>query len=307
MLIGRRDALRLSGAAVLGALGSAATAGALVQADLVGDRNRMWEELDPYVPDASPRRTRGPVEWLRFRSPFRPDVDTNVLVMTPPGTDLAAPRGLPVCLVLHGRGARAHDAFLMRIPGFLADAVAAGVPPFAAVAVDGGTTYWHPRRGSDTQGLLTDDVLPRLAARGYASGPTDRFAVIGWSMGGYGALLLGQTVGVQRCAAVGALSPALWATYAATRDLTFDDEADFARHDVVAGAHRLAGIRVRVDCALGEVYLPVVRDLVAAIHPRPEGGYQPGSHNRRYWRRQLPHHLRLVGESLGGRGMPRRG
>ncbi|WP_088320984.1 alpha/beta hydrolase-fold protein [Kineosporia sp. R_H_3] len=306
MRVGRRDALRLAGAAGLGLLGTAGSAAALVQADVLPGRNRRWEDLDPLVPDLSPTHPRGPVEWLRFRSRFRPDVDTNVLVMTPPGTDLAAPAGLPVCFVLHGRGARAHDAFLMRTPGFLADAVAAGVPPFAAVAVDGGSGYWHPRAdGTDTMAVLLDDVLPRMAAKGYAAGPDDPFAVVGWSMGGYGALLVGQTVGAPRCAAVGAMSPAIWRTYAATRDLTFDDEADFARHDVVAGAHRLAGVAVRVDCALGEVYLPAVRDLVAAIDPAPEGGFWPGSHNRRFWRRQMPHHLALVGRALGGPGNAR--
>lgn len=300
-MIRRRDALRLAGAAGLGLLGSAASAASLVQADVVHGRTRMWERVDSLLPDRRPALAGGPVEQLRFRSRFRPDVDTDVLVMTPPGTDLAAPGALPVCLVLHGRGARARDAVLLRIPGFLADAVAAGVPPFAAVAVDGGSGYWHPRAdGTDTMALLLDDVLPRLSAKGYAAGPTDPFAVVGWSMGGYGALLLGETVGAPRCAAAGAMSPAIWRRYEDTRPGAFDDAADFARHDVVAGAGRLAGIAVRLDCALGDAFLPAVRHLVAAMDPPPRGGFEPGSHNRRFWRRQFPKHLTLAGRALGG-------
>lgn len=298
--IGRRGALRLGAAAGLGLLGSAGASAALVQNGTLPGRLPMWEAVDSAVPDLSPRSARGPVETFAFRSRHRPGIDTEVLVMTPPGTDLAAPRGLPVCLVLHGRGGRAHDSFLMRVPGFLADVVAAGAPPFAAVAVDGGTTYWHGRAdGTDTQAVLTDDVLPRLAAKGYACGPADRVAAVGWSMGGYGALLLGQTLGADRVAAVGAMSPAIWHRFADTRPGAFDDAADFAAHDVFTGRDRLAGIAVRVDCSLGEIFLPAARDFVHGMRPRPAGGFQPGIHNRRYWRRRMPDHLALAGAALG--------
>ena len=297
--IGRRGALRLGAAAGLGLLGSAGAAATLVQNGVVPGRLPMWEAVDGAVPDLSPRSARGPVETFAFRSRFRRETDTNVLVMTPPGTDLTAP-GLPVCLVLHGRGGEAHDAFRMRIPGFLADVVAAGAPPFAAVAVDGGTYYWHARRdGIDTQRVLTDDVLPRLADKGYACGPGDRIATLGWSMGGFGALLLGQTLGPDRVAAVGAMSPAIWHRFEDTRPGAFDDAADFAAHDVFTRRDRMAGIAVRVDCSLGEVFLPAARDYVHGMTPRPSGGFQPGIHNRRYWRRRMPDHLALAGAALG--------
>ena len=297
--IGRRGALRLGAAAGLGLLGSAAAGATLVQNGALPGRLPMWEGVDGAVPDLSPRSARGPVETFAFRSRFRTDVDTGVMVMPQPGTDLAATGGLSVCLVLHGRGGRAHDSFLMRVPGFLADAVADGTPPFAAVAVDGGSSYWHARAdGSDTRRVLTDDVLPRLADRGYACGPGDRVSVVGWSMGGYGALLLGQTLGAGRVASVGAMSPAIWHRFADVRPGAFDDAADFAAHDVFAGRPRLAGIDVRVDCSLGEVFLTAAHDLVTGMDPRPAGGFQPGIHNRRYWRRRMPAHLALAGRAL---------
>jgi enterochelin esterase-like enzyme len=299
--LGRRDALRLGAAAGLGLLGSAGAGAALVQNDVLPGRLAMWKAVDGLVPDLSPQRARGPVETFAVRSRHRPGVDTEVLVVTPPGTDLTVPAGLPVCLLLHGRGGQASDAFEMRVPGFLADVVAAGTPPFAVVAVDGGTSYWHARAdGTDTQAVLTDDVLPRLAAKGYACGPQDRVAVVGWSMGGYGALLLGQTLGARRVAAVGAMSPAIWHRFPDTRPGAFDDAADFAAHDVFTGRDRLAGIPVRVDCSLGEIFLPAARDLVHDMDPRPSGGFQPGIHDRRYWRRRMPEHLAFAGRALGG-------
>jgi pimeloyl-ACP methyl ester carboxylesterase len=297
--VGRRTALRLGLAAGAGVLGSAGAAAALVQAEIVPGRAAMWDAVDAYVPDRSPKRARGPVEWLTWRSVFRPGIDTRALVMTPPGTDLADPGGLPVCLVLHGRGARAHDAFLLRLPGFLADAVAVGTPPFALVAVDGGSSYWHPRTdGSDTLRLLTDDVLPRLAARGFGTDPDRRVAVLGWSMGGYGALLMAQRLPPARLSAAVASSPSLWTRYRDVPPGIFDSQEDYDRHDVFAGRSRMRGIAVRVDCALGDQYLPAVRDFVIGSRPRPDGGFWPGGHNRRFWRRVAPGQLRFVGNAL---------
>ncbi len=295
----RRTVLRLGGAATLGLLASGGSAYAVVQAGLVGDREEFWHAADGYVPDRSPTHPRGPVEWLTLWSRFRPGIETKILVMAPPGVDPARPGGLPVCLVLHGRGARSHDAFLLRMPGFLADAVAAGVPPFALVAVDAGSSYYHPRAdGSDTLRMLTDDVLPLLAGRGWGSAADERFAVLGWSMGGYGALLFAQELGPSRVAAAVASSPSLWTSYRAVPEGIFDSEADYRRYDVYAGRHRMAGVPVRLDCALGDQYLPAVRTFVDGCHPRPAGGYQPGKHNRRHWRRRLPAQLAFVGAAL---------
>jgi enterochelin esterase-like enzyme len=301
--VGRRTALRLGGAAVLGALGTAGSLFALGQAEtvpgLLPTPNEFWTEHDPWVPDRSPRRSRGPVEWISLYSAFRPGPLTRILVMAPPGGDPAAPGGLPVCLVLHGRGARAHDAFLLRMPGFLADAVADGVPPFALVAVDAGSSYYHPRAdGSDTFRMLTDDVLPLLARRGWGTGPDRRFAVLGWSMGGYGALLFAQTLGPDRLAAAVASSPSLWTTFRAAPEGVFDSQDDYDRYDVYAGRDRMHDVAVRVDTALGDQYLPAVRQFLDGCDPRPAGGFAPGAHNRRFWRRRLPGQLGFVGEHL---------
>ncbi|EUA69064.1 putative esterase [Mycobacterium xenopi 4042] len=45
---------------------------------------------------------------------------------------------------------------------------------------------------------------------------TSRVAFLGWSMGGYGALLLGARLGPARTAGICAVSPALWTSYTAS-------------------------------------------------------------------------------------------
>ena len=111
------------------------------------------------------------------------------------------------------------------------------------MTVDGGDTYWHRRAdGDDPVGMIIHEVLPRLATAGLRTG---RIGISGDSMGGYGALLLaeglaerlagaaasvtsappGSAAGKQpQPAAVAALSPAIFATYA---------DAQAANRDVV--------------------------------------------------------------------------
>ncbi len=113
---------------------------------------------------------------------------------------------------LHGDGASASDLARQLSPAM----TAAQITGFAAVTVDGGDTYWHKRaNGDDPLGMIIHEVLPRLAAAGLA---TERIGICGESMGGYGALLLGEqlasTGGRPQPAAVAAVSPAIFASYA---------------------------------------------------------------------------------------------
>ena len=49
----------------------------------------------------------------------------------------------------------------------LAQAVAAGLPPFAVVAVDGGGGYWHKRASGDDSGaMVLDELIPMLGEQG---------------------------------------------------------------------------------------------------------------------------------------------
>src|SRR5260370_6032662 len=125
---------------------------------------------------------------------------------------------------------------------------AAGVTGFAVIAVEGGNPYWHQRAdGDDPVGMIIHEVLPRAAARGLA---VAKIGIIGYSMGGYGALLLAERLGAgsaghtgaaqprSAAAGVAVASPAIFATYQDARAAdpgAFDGRAEFARDDVLAG------------------------------------------------------------------------
>ena len=165
-----------------------------------------------------------------FRSSVRRGQLETYEVLLPPGTKSAS--GLPVCLVLHGRGDDHRGAVgVAHLDKALAQVTRQGAPPMALVAMDGGDhTYWHRRAdGDDPQRMLLEELLPRLAAAGMR---TSRFALFGWSMGGYGALLLAEKVGSARVAFVAVDSPALWLSPGDSAPGAFDDAEDFRRNDV---------------------------------------------------------------------------
>ncbi|MEP6798810.1 MAG: alpha/beta hydrolase-fold protein, partial [Lapillicoccus sp.] len=126
------------------------------------------------------------VEEGSFRSAARGGVDTAYAISRPP--DLPAGTGLPVVVVLHGKGGSWRDAFtaldLQQVPRT--------PTPYAVVSVDGGGSYWHRRRdGEDAGAMVATELLPRLTDHGL---DPSRLALMGWSMGGYGALLLAATL-----------------------------------------------------------------------------------------------------------------
>ena len=137
------------------------------------------------VPDVEPAH----VEEGSFVSERRGGLETGFTIVTPLGA--AAP--LPVVVALHGRGSD-HRSLVgpkFRIERFLEDHVERGGEPFAVGTVDGGQSYWHERPdGEDAGAMVVDEFLPMLAERGLLAGPGDRIGLLGWSMGGYGALRL---------------------------------------------------------------------------------------------------------------------
>ena len=130
-----------------------------------------------------------------------------------------------VALVLHGRGDDSRSAFAAQgLQHFLAAAVRAGTPPFALASIDGGDhTYWHARAdGDDPQTMLTQEFVPLLQRMGLRG---ERFGLTGWSMGGYGALLLAARVPV-RVQAVATDAAALWQRPGDTAPGAFDGPSD---------------------------------------------------------------------------------
>jgi dienelactone hydrolase len=218
-----------------------------------------------------------------------------------------------VVIALHGLGSNALAAASLYAPAM----TAAGVARFAVIAVDGGSTYWHRRAdGDDPLGMISREVLPRAAARGLA---VARIGLIGYSMGGYGALLLAERLGGgsaghaagQRpdttVAAVAAASPAIFGSYQDARAADpagFDDPADFARNDVLAGLRALRGVPAWVACGGTDPFEPVTQLLRNRLGELaggpPAGGIEAGCHDEAFWARSAPAGLRFLARHVGG-------
>lgn len=206
--------------------------------------------------------------------------------------------GTPVVLCLPGRGG-ATDAVMtgVGLPGF---ATAAGVR-LALVAPGGGDSlYWHPRAdGRDPLGFLLDELLPFVEKRFGVGGTRNRRATLGWSMGGFGALLVAQQRPELVAAAVG-MSPAVFPSYGAARSGhpdTFDSTHDWQTYGVWPHLDDLGAVAVRVDCGDGDPFAPTARELLRRI-PGVTGHIGSGCHDAAFWRRMAPTELRFLAAHL---------
>ncbi len=303
MAIGRRRLSRrgflLAGAGTA-AVGAAGVLGG-VEAGLLPGRLRLQGALDQgKVEGAVPTDRPVPVRTTRFHSSRRGREVTWLL---------AAPRGspardLPVVVVLHGRGGDAHSAFTgLQLHRYLAQHVRLGRRPLAMVSVDGGNAYWHPRHnGDDPLAMVTDELLPRVGQLGFR---TDRLGAMGWSMGGYGTLLLAREssrrrLGKVRVVAAAASSPALFASAAETAPGSFDGPADFRRFGRLATRPDVDGVALSVSCGTVDAFAEQTRIYRDNVHPRPGGGIGPGRHEMGYWRSLVGDQLRFLADHLAG-------
>ncbi|MFZ7087670.1 alpha/beta hydrolase [Curtobacterium sp. RRHDQ10] len=315
-----RRTLLVAAASTAAVLGAGAAGAAGVETGVLPGRSRLHRALGLDGPaGVVPSDAAGPFASGSFVSAARLGRSVSWGVSYPPGSRDDA--SLPVVVVLHGYGETHADAFGTRLglDRFLAAAVAAGSRPFAIAAVDGGNTYWHARRsGEDAGRMVTEEFLPVLADRGLRSRPADRVGFLGWSMGGFGALLLGSTLGRERVAAVGGMSVALWLSADRTASGAFDGPADFAAHDLYRRGALLGRVPVRVDCGTGDGFAANDRALVASIRAGsgsapgsgsgsgsgsaggagPIGAFEPGGHDMAYWRRVAPAQLRFLAAHL---------
>ena len=145
-----------------------------------------------------------------FISAARGGILTNYVIARPPGQ--IGP--LRPVIALHGVRGSAKQVMSFGVEQVLADLVKAGRPPFAVVAVDGGDSYWHRRAGGEDAGsMVLNELIPMLSTMNL---DITRVGFIGWSMGGYGAMLLGARLGPARTAGICAVSPALYQSYTAS-------------------------------------------------------------------------------------------
>jgi len=294
-------------------IGGGAAAGLLAAAGIVGSRS--WRVRDAWYdltgaygePGAYPPRGDVVYQYGTTRSKYVSG-DLEYGVATPGEfARMRHPPGwkAPVCYCLPGRGRSPRGVLEgdLRLGDFAAQAFAArGAAPFVLVAVRGGDTYWHPRAsGEDAMTMLLDEFIPycrRELGLGGAAGE----AVMGWSMGGYGALLAAESR-PQTFRGVCAVSAALWRSYDDGVGDAFDGAADYAAHDVYAGAGRLGGLPVRVDCGRQDPFYEADKAFTQALPEQPQGGFEPGGHNDAYWRRVAPPEMDFIAAALStGRG-----
>ncbi|MCU1529412.1 MAG: hypothetical protein JWP75_3175 [Frondihabitans sp.] len=248
------------------------------------------------APGVVPRTATGLMLSGSFVSKTRLGKRVGWAVSYPPGSKPGD--ALPVVVVLHAYGGNHLSPFgsHLGLDHFLARAVTAGTKPFAIAAIDGGNTYWHRRASGDDSGsLVTNEFLPLLATHGL---DTRRIGLLGWSMGGYGALLVGSELGPSRVAGIAAMSVALWPTVEQAASEAFDGAADFATHDLMTRQKLLDSIPLRIDCGTGDGFVANDRALVASLDPHPAGGFVPGGHNLDFWRRLAPAELAFLAARL---------
>jgi hypothetical protein len=249
-------------------VGGAAALAAYV--GVAGYRTRTAESR-PVIPSAPPGDERLDHRWSAARG-------RTVGFYTAVPAGYGDGRGLPVCLVLHGGSKTPDDYAALGLGRFLTDAVRRGLPPFVLAGADGGRLGWRPAGGDDPQRMVHEEVPLWCKQRGFAAG---RPVALGWSMGGYGALLLAEAFpGFVR--AVAALSPAV-------------SPAD----DVNRSARLLRGTPVGLWCGKQDGRYPGVRALRDRLpEPPAAGSFATGRHNFGYWSRSLPAALDFLARAL---------
>lgn len=225
-----------------------------------------------------------------FSSRFWPDHPVRWRLARPARQGSVAARQ-PLVVALHGRGGDADWAFnSVNIEHHIAST------GLAVATVDGGDFYWHARsNGVDPGSLVVHELLPLLAGRGLA---TDRIGLIGWSMGGYGALLLAGTLGPSRMAGVVATSAALWQSPGDSAPGAFDDRSDFTRNDVFSRRPELARIPVRLDCGSEDPFIVANRAFARGL-PSAAATFDPGAHTEQYWTAHAASQLAWLKAHLG--------
>jgi pimeloyl-ACP methyl ester carboxylesterase len=206
---------------------------------------------------------------------------------------LALPRGHQphsverVVYVLPGRAGNAHDMVTaVGYASFMQDIVRAGAAaPFAVLAMDSGESYYHPRTSGEDRLEIVEHELPSLARDLLAPNLTHE-ALVGISMGGYGALLAAErNPGRYRAVAVG--GPALFQSYAEENHAIgdgFDSATQFATYDVIGGASRLTNMPVMVRVGYDDPFFTNVKAFAKHV-PHADVGYvENGCHDDGFWR-----------------------
>jgi S-formylglutathione hydrolase FrmB len=212
-------------------------------------------------------------------------------------TSLSADR-LPLVVALPGMGGQPEN--MVSGVGLLGWATAAKLNLAFACPGGGGSTYYHPRAdGTNSFAWVTDEFIPMVERQFAVGGARDKRAMFGWSMGGFGALLIAQQRPDLVCAAVGS-SPAVFPSYQAAitgHPKTFDSAADWQRWGLWDHLDELGKVPIRIDCGSGDPFAATARKLLEDI-PDAVGHIDSGCHDAGFWRRNATVQLQFLTAQL---------
>ncbi|MGW4526593.1 alpha/beta hydrolase [Amycolatopsis sp. NPDC004378] len=243
----------------------------------------------PAVPEPTrPSALHDPVTVQRMKSVAR-GTDVDLVLITPEGVPAA---GLPVCLALHGRGARARTFLSLDVPSALTQVVRAGTPPFAVAALDGDHYWVDTGSGDDPQRMLTEEVPGWLTARDLRPAS----AAFGISMGGFGALRFARAHPDLK--AVATASAALFVSWPDARSRkVFSGEDNWRAEEPLLHTGDLHPAGLGVWCGESDPFVGADRKLAKTVNPAV-ARFSPGKHEDAYWRAILPEVLKFVGQRL---------
>jgi pimeloyl-ACP methyl ester carboxylesterase len=204
-----------------------------------------------------------------------------------------------IVLSLYGKGANQFAAFdNLHLP----DAAAFVGAPLAIASADGGRdNYWHKRAdGTDAHAMLVEEFVPLLTSKLGAL----PFALHGYSMGGYGALLAAErganAAGASFFKGVAASSPALWTEPGETAPGAFDGAGDFYANDVFRGVAALRSLSVRLDCGTLDPFFQAARQLSELMTWPHVAVFRPwATHTSGFWRSVAPAQMRFLADACG--------
>ncbi len=208
---------------------------------------------------------------------------------------------LPLVVMLHGFGDNHTSALKSMTPAQAVAMRVAGraLTPMALVTVDGGNGYWNPHPRDDPMAMVVDELIPMCQGRGLGVAPR-RIAMMGISMGGYGALAITErNPGLVSALAI--ISPAVWTSYAQARAASaqaFASSSAFVAGDVIAHAGSLRGVALRVASGIDDPFHPGVVDLFKVLPKGSISLFEKGCHTDPFFVEQEPPSLQFLSQHL---------
>jgi S-formylglutathione hydrolase FrmB len=201
-------------------------------------------------------------------------------------------KGRPLLVFLHGYGGSPSDTLGL---SFFKELRRLGDKAPVVFLPEGDVGWWHDDTNGPWGTYVLKEAIPMALARSGAD--PHRVAIGGISMGGFGALDLGQ-IEPNRFCAVGGHSPAIFTRGSEGASLAFDNAADFERHDLLGIARKSSPYKapVWIDVGNRDELRPAVTNLareLQADHADVSFHVWPGIHNGEYWNAHFADYLRF--------------